>query len=315
MYRLAGFDVRWANEFLPEVARCYSHNLKGTHVNTSDIRDVTPEQVLEEAQLNPGELDLMDGSPPCSSFSTVGIREKGWGQVHSYSSTAQRTDDLFWEYARLLRGLQPKVFVAENVKGLVMGKAQGYFKQIVALLTDCGYKVRAAVVDASLCGVPQRRERVIFIGVRDDLGLPPSHPIPVSGRPRAIGACLGRNLTEEQDPTALPIDPVELTYIKTRKGRRYLPCKLLDQRVVPLAVLWDEVGRDVPLRMLGISEVKRICSFPDDYDLDTPSRNVKSTVCSQRKWQWERLGRSVPPVMMQRIATHLRDNILDRCGR
>ena len=121
----------------------------------------------------PGELDLLDGSPPCASFSTAGKREAGWGKVKAYSDTKQRTDDLFFEYARLLAGIRPRVFVAENVSGLVKGTAKGYFKLVLSALRDCGYRVEAKVLDASWLGVPQARQRLIFIGVRDDLGVGP----------------------------------------------------------------------------------------------------------------------------------------------
>ncbi len=112
---------------------------------------------------------MLDGSPPCASFSTAGKREEGWGKVKLYSDARQRTDDLFFEYARILKGLQPKVFVAENVAGLVRGTAKGYFKLILAELKDCGYRVEARLLDARWLGVPQMRERVIFVGVRNDL--------------------------------------------------------------------------------------------------------------------------------------------------
>src|SRR5262249_35052188 len=128
------------------------------------------------------ELDLLDGSPPCASFSTAGKREKGWGQVKPYSDTRQRTDDLFFEYARLLRGLRPRVFVAENVSGLVRGTAKGYFLQILRELKACGSGVQARLLDAQWLGVPQVRRRVIFQGAREDLGREPAFPKPLPYR-------------------------------------------------------------------------------------------------------------------------------------
>jgi DNA (cytosine-5)-methyltransferase 1 len=160
----------------------YRLNFPGVPLNVEDIRAVSPEQVLEEAGLERGEADVMEGSPPCASFSTAGKREKHWGDVVAYSDTEQRVDDLFWEFARVLRGVQPKTFVAENVSGLVKGKAKGYFKEILAELKGCGYRVRAKVLDAQWLGVPQMRQRVIFVGVREDLGLDPVHPKPLPHR-------------------------------------------------------------------------------------------------------------------------------------
>jgi DNA (cytosine-5)-methyltransferase 1 len=77
-YRMAGFRVAWASEFIPAAAEVYRANHHETILDTRDIRKVKPSEVLAAAGLKPGELDLMDGSPPCASFSTAGKREKHW---------------------------------------------------------------------------------------------------------------------------------------------------------------------------------------------------------------------------------------------
>lgn len=179
-YRMAGYKVLWANEFIPAAQDTYHANHPDTILDTRDIRDVKPEDILQATGLQKGEIDLFDGSPPCASFSTAGKREAGWGKIKQYSDTKQRTDDLFFEYVRLLNGLQPKVFVAENVSGLVKGTAKGYFLEILQAMKECGYNVKAKVLDAQWLGVPQIRQRVIFIGVRNDLGLYPVHPKPLT---------------------------------------------------------------------------------------------------------------------------------------
>jgi len=181
-YKMAGFKVVWANEFIPAAQDTYRLNAPDTILDTRDIRQLQPEEVLEAIELRAGELDIMDGSPPCAAFSTAGKREAGWGKEKKYSDTKQRVDDLFFEYARLLRGIQPKVFIAENVSGLIKGTAKGYFKEILAALKDCGYNVKAQVLDAQWLGVPQSRQRLIFIGVRSDLGIEPAFPKPLSYR-------------------------------------------------------------------------------------------------------------------------------------
>lgn len=179
-YRMAGFKVAWASEFVPAAADTYRANASaGTILDTRDIREVTAADVLAALGMAAGELDLFDGSPPCASFSTAGSREKHWGETKAYSETAQRTDDLFFEYVRLIDGIQPRVFVAENVSGLVKGTAKGYFKLILAAMRDCGYQVQARLLNAAWLGVPQARQRVIFIGVRDDLGVQPVFPAPL----------------------------------------------------------------------------------------------------------------------------------------
>jgi DNA (cytosine-5)-methyltransferase 1 len=179
-YRMAGFRVLWASEFIPEAQKTYRANHPNSILDTRDIRKVTAEDILAATGLRRGELDVFDGSPPCASFSTAGKREKGWGKVKKYSDTEQRTDDLFLEYIRLIDGLRPKVFVAENVSGLTKGTAKGWFLDIMTRLRALGYRVRVKILDAAWLGVPQSRQRTIFIGVRDDLvGADPSHPSPL----------------------------------------------------------------------------------------------------------------------------------------
>ncbi|MCZ7635731.1 MAG: DNA cytosine methyltransferase [Verrucomicrobia bacterium] len=181
-YKMAGFRVAWASEFIPAAVAVYRANHPDTVLDSRDIRKVQPAEILAAAGLKAGELDLFDGSPPCASFSTAGKREKYWGKTKKYSDTVQRTDDLFFEYIRLLDGLKPKVFVAENVSGLVKGVAKGYFLEILTKLKACGYRVGCRVLDAQWLGVPQARARTIFIGVREDLGKDPAFPKPLPYR-------------------------------------------------------------------------------------------------------------------------------------
>ena len=179
-YRMAGYRVLWASEFVAAARDSYRANADPrTVLDERDIRVVKPEEVLEACGLREGELDLLDGSPPCASFSTAGNREKDWGKTKAYSDTKQRTDDLFFEYVRLLRGVKPRAFVAENVSGLVKGTAKGMFLEVLRELKASGYRVRAKVLDAKWLGVPQSRQRLIFVGVRDDLGLDPVFPAPL----------------------------------------------------------------------------------------------------------------------------------------
>ncbi len=181
-YRMAGYRVVWANEFIPAAAETYRVNHPTTPLDTRDIRKVQPAEILEATGLKAGEIDAVEGSPPCASFSTAGKREKHWGKAKPYSDTVQRVDDLFFEYIRLVNGLRPRVFVAENVSGLVKGVAKGYFLEILAKLKACGYRVGCKVLDAQWLGVPQARQRTIFIGVREDLGLDPVFPKPLPYR-------------------------------------------------------------------------------------------------------------------------------------
>lgn len=170
-YRLAGYSLVWANEFEPTAAETYKLNAQeGCILDQRDIRTVRGEEILEATGLQRGELDLFDGSPPCQSFSTAGKREKGWGKSIAHADgTTQRSDDLFEEYVRLVRDVQPRVFIAENVTGLVKGTAKGYFKRLLVWMREAGYDVECRIVDSRWLGVPQARQRAIFVGVRNDI--------------------------------------------------------------------------------------------------------------------------------------------------
>ena len=176
-WRMAGFRVAWASEFVPAAQDSYRANFLKTILDLRDVREVTPQDVLKALKMRKGQLDVLDGSPPCQAFSTAGRREKNWGKDKQYEHGAkQKNEDMFFEYVRLLKGLMPKVFVAENVSGLVKGTAKGYFQLILSELKSAGYNVAVKVLDAQWLGVPQSRQRVIFIGVRSDLGVLPTHP-------------------------------------------------------------------------------------------------------------------------------------------
>lgn len=326
-YRMAGFRVLWANEFVEEAQNTYRINHPGVQLDTRDIREVTPQDILAATGLKLGELDLFDGSPPCCAFSTAGKREKNWGAARSYSDgKSQQIETLFYEYIRLLDGLKPKTFVAENVSGLVKGCAIGYFKDFVRRMQTCGYRVAARLINAKYLGVPQSRERVIFIGVRDDLGLDPVFPQP-EGHIVTLGEAF-HDLPDEnvaqaaelrmsaqrykwaQVLSGLPRNPrrhvsgstvANGSYFNLIRESLYEPCSTICQtNGNPSAA-----GNTHPLedRKFTICELKRIMSVPDDFKL---TGNFSQ--------QWERLGRMVPPLMMMRIAQTIRTEVLDRCG-
>jgi DNA (cytosine-5)-methyltransferase 1 len=318
-YRMAGFRVLWASEFIDAARESYEANKAPyTILDGRDIREVEASDILNATGMGVGELDLFDGSPPCSSFSTAGKREKLWGETKKYSDKAQRTDDLFFEFARLLGGVKPKTFVAENVSGLVKGSAKGYFLEILARLKAEGYVVSARLLDAQWLGVPQTRQRLIFVGVRQDLaeryGVAPAHPSPLPYRYSVREALPWIASTFEKAP---PVEPeadmtpyaVGAEWDKLKQGEqsdRYfqLVRSSLDAPVNTITAAGGNpstasVSHPLEKRKFSIAELRRLCGFPDDFIL-----------AGSFGQQWERLGRSVPPVMMQHIAASVRDRIL-----
>lgn len=321
-YRMAGYKVLYANEFIPEAQKTYTANYSDSYMDTRDIRTVEAEDILKIIGLKKGEVDLFDGSPPCSAFSTAGSRQKHWGKEKHYSDTVQRVDDLFFEYARILKGLQPKIFVAENVSGLVKGAAKGYFKLILQALKDCGYNVRASVLNARWLGVPQSRERIIFIGVRNDLKMEPVFPTPLpyeytlkeafgdlKNDPKEVAELIemAKKYKWGQVLKKIPANPPKAikgssvmngSYFNLSRESMKKPCSTICQ----MNGLASAAGNCHPLedRKLTIAELKRITSIPDDFILTGTYQQ-----------QWERLGRMVPPVMMMRIAKTIQTEILE----
>ena len=170
-YKLAGFDVIGCNEIDPKMMEAYkaNHNPKYAYlepIQTFKLREDLPQELYE--------LDILDGSPPCSSFSMAGNREKDWGKdkVFREGQAMQVLDTLFFDFIDLAKKLQPKVVVAENVKGLLFGDAIQYVRQIYREFDLAGYYCQHWLLDASKMGVPQRRERVFFIALRKDLAKP-----------------------------------------------------------------------------------------------------------------------------------------------
>lgn len=173
-YKLAGFDVLGCNEIDPKMIEAYKVNHKPKYaylepIQTFKLRKDLPKELYE--------LDILDGSPPCSSFSMAGNREKDWGKEKKFreGQAKQVLDNLFFDFIDLAKELQPKVVVAENVKGLLQGNAKEYVRRIYTAFEEAGYYCQHFLLDASKMGVPQRRERVFFIALRKDLAKPFLH--------------------------------------------------------------------------------------------------------------------------------------------
>lgn len=313
-YKLAGGDVRLVSEFIPAAQETYLANYPGTPMLTKDIRDTTVDEVLTAIGMKKGELDLMDGSFPCSSFSHAGKREKLWGQVKRYSTTQQRTDDLYLEYVRVLNGLLPKVCVSENVKGLTHGKSKDIRDEILRLVGE-NYDVDYRVLSSKNFGVPQNRERFIMVGVRKDLKMSPVFPeshgtyIPVRHAfdgmqqdevQRVWLIEQGKKYKNMQLIVDIP-NPGDRHPIRFNQQRNWLdrPSKTLmacDGNIGSAGLL-----HPTEPRRHTIAEAKRLMGFPEDFQLT-----------GNFTLQYERLGRAVPPLLMKAVAETVYKNILSK---
>lgn len=325
-YSMAGYRELLAVEWDNNAVETFRLNFPGVPVYHGDIAKLSVDECLSMAGIAPGELDVFDGSPPCQGFSTAGKR-----------IIDDPRNQLFREYVRLLRGLRPKVFVMENVSGMVKGKMKLVFVEILKELKASGYQVSAKLLNAMWFNVPQSRERMIFIGVREDLGARPTHPkgegrlIPVRD---VIPGCAATG-SQRINPW-IESSRSAATICKTDTGYEALSITESDLKEAEIKKTWQmfrvlsgteahkhfglvrlSAGKPSPtitkdagntttgmihpfeIRKLTIPEIKQVASFPSEFQMNG---NYKS--------KWNRIGNSVPPLFMEAIARHIRLEIL-----
>lgn len=293
-YKLRGYKVLRNVEIDPRVNKVYNRNLHPDYSFEMDIREFVKKEDLPEEFY---DIDILDGSPPCSTFSMIGKREDGWGKAKKFreGQKLQTLDDLFFEFIKLTKKLQPKVFVAENVKGLILANRRGYVNQILKGFDEAGYTVQLFLLDASKMGVPQRRERVFFVGHRKDLDFP-KLKLNFNMKPILYGDYADKDFGR--------LEPLELKLWKSRRvgdmdlsdtyfrvlgrkssfGKKYV---YLNQtpgtQTTTHMVRFDKPG------IMSARDVLITASFPVDYDLLDQQAEY---IC----------GMSVPPLMMEKVA-------------
>lgn len=164
----AGFEVIGAVEILPVAANTYKKNHPNVDIQISDIRTLSPEDLMKKWALKKGDLDLIAGCPPCQGFSSIRTRNKA-------SSVEDERNDLVFEYLRFVEAFLPKTVMLENVPALARDQR---IQDVLAKLSELGYRVDKSTVqvqDAANFGVPQRRRRMILMTSR--LGMIPETPV------------------------------------------------------------------------------------------------------------------------------------------
>lgn len=295
-YRWAGYKELLAIDFDPNACATFRLNFPGVPMWERDMRTVTVDEIMAFTGIKEGELDVLDGSPPCQGFSMA----KGKRNVND------SRNDLFEPYVRLIVGLRPRAFVMENVPGQASGKMKGKFFEILRALEATGYVVRCRKMNAALHGVPQARERLFYVGVRPDLGKEPAFPRP-SAKPMAVSAALS-GLSDPGLRVAISAEAKAL-WMRCHQGNSFSSVhrkgSWFNSRKVDPTIPSPTVTKTAALyhwreaRKLGINEVKRLCGFPDSFKL-TGSFNA----------QWARLGNAVMPPMMKAMAQTIRKDIL-----
>lgn len=172
-FEQAGFDVVWANEFDATIHATYRLNHPQTELNTSDIRDIAPQDVPD--------CDGIIGEPPCQSWSLGG----------KCLGIEDERGKLVYDYIRIVREKKPKFFIMENVPGMVTPRHFDSFKQFLSLFEEAGYRLKYELVNAADFKIPQERLRVIIVGIRSDLHVEYFFPSPSSAKPITLHRAIG----------------------------------------------------------------------------------------------------------------------------
>lgn len=325
-YERAGCDVRVALDYAPEtfsdaIPDTYRANHPDTTFLEADARFTDGAELLDAAGLDRGDLDILDGSPPCSPFSSANSKRE-WGDHASKT--------LFDHYARLVAETQPRTFIAENVPSIAQGKTKGYFKQLCQRLRDPGgssanssdtdtgptdnngYHLRIQKIDPAYFGTPQYRPRLMFLGVRTDIADAAPGPLSPTAKPIPIAqAWSGVTNTEADleharktlDSSANADAYTAIPHGKTLSdviGRGWSHYRLKYSEPAPMFTHAVNVLPPNDNRLVTIPELKRITSLPDDYHLASDSY----------RQNWELCIRCLPPELTQTIATHYADAVL-----
>lgn len=291
-YKLAGFDVLGCNEIDPKMIEAYkeNHNPKYAYlepIQTFKLRKDLPKELYE--------LDILDGSPPCSSFSMAGNREKDWGKdkVFREGQAMQVLDTLFFDFIDLAKELEPKIVVAENVEGLLLGNARSYVIEIYKEFENAGYHVQHFLLDASKMGVPQRRKRVFFIALRKDL----SDKFMIQKDMFTFKPNIEMSFNEKEIPVKL------FAEFQDKKPRQNYSEKRFGDVILDLNRAAPTVTSGVRFWLNDKQIFKPICynlvgSYPTDYKFSTDNIYM--------------IGMSVPPVMTAQIASNIYDQWLSK---
>jgi len=304
-YKLAGFNHLGGVEIDKRMQKIYLANHNPKYFYLEDIREFNKRKNLPKELY---DLDILDGSPPCSTFSMSGKREKTWGVEKKFKEgqKLQVLDDLVYVYCDTIKKLQPKVAILENVTGIVAGKAKAYTIGIYNRLVKAGYSVQIFRINSATMGVAQSRERIFFIARRKDLSLP-KLKLQFNELPIYFSA-----IADKASTTHKPMWPsIQVRWPFVEKGDQNL--KFADAKYrnkntynafFSTYILYDNVvpgtltssGSTIYYeeeRNLNDVEYRRMSSFPEDFDFcGTDVRYV--------------CGMSVPPLMIKGIAESIK---------
>lgn len=289
-YKLAGYDVVAANDIDKKMADVYKKN----H-NPKQFFECGVEELIERDDLP--EVDVLDGSPPCSVFSMTGKREKYWQKEKKFKEgqAEQVLDDLFFKFIALAEKMQPKVVIAENVKGMLFGNAKGYTRQVINDLEALGYTVQVFSLNGAHMGLPQKRERVFFIGHHSE------NRLDLSFNEKLVRY---KDIREDDGTKLRGVTELFLKYWNEAKPgdsigkfdslKKAHPFKV--PNTIPASIGACPMDSREP-RYLYREEIEKIGSWPHDYDYNGIQPQYL-------------IGMSVPPLMMANVSLQVYNQII-----
>lgn len=306
-YKLAGCEVLGCVEIDPKMNEIYVKNHHPKYNFCMDLRDFNN---LPDSEI-PRELfdiDVLDGSPPCTTFSMAGKREDSWGKKKKFreGQKEQTLDDLSFVFIDTVKKLKPKVVIMENVEGLILGNAWSYVQRIYKELNDAGYKVFHWLLKGEYMGVPQTRHRVFFLASREDINVNPSQidmcfnyePVTYGLIQSGVGEQINKNTGEFRSLSLATHEDKCLADVKIRLGEkpsRFSAMICWPENVVPTipAKLFHYNGEQK--MRISREDVIHAQTFPEDFEFMEKNNRDVEYVC----------GMSVPPVMMKRVVQRL----------
>ena len=289
-YASNDLEIVYANDIDDNACNIFKENF-GIEPDNRDIREVTSDEIPE--------FDILTGGFPCQSFSIIAQNPKRLG-------VKDERGKLFFEMCRILREKQPKCFIAENVKGILTANKKSAFPLIIKEFEESGYDVSYSILNSANYGVPQKRERVIIVGFRKDLGIKFEFPDVIVSDEEAftpLSKVIENEVDEKYFFSQRAVDGMMRKRASMNKGRAQditKPCNTVGAHLAkvslnstdPVLLVYERYRRFTP------REVARIQSFPENFEL------VGSEAA-----QYRALGNAIPPVMFWYVAKTVRENL------
>lgn len=305
-YHMAGFKELLAVDFDDDAIKLFKLNFKSVPIWKRDIKTLTGKEIFDFCKIEKGELDILDGSPPCQGFSTAGKRQ-----------VCDDKNDLVFEYIRLVSEIKPKMFIMENVSGMIKGTMKGLFIKYITRMKELDYNVSCRILNAMYYSVPQMRKRLICIGIKKDIGkpsFPKSHDkiITVKQAIDDMGNIMNPDINHIWVDEKVKNTVNYNRALKTMQGQKYKPhrMRVFENKPLP-TITTGGMKINVPFmlgnsgchykytRTLSIRELAKCQSFPDTFKffndmIQSPGR----------------IGNSVPPLMIKAIAENIKETVL-----